>query len=466
MPIDARIPLQARTPEISLSPLMDALQFKQNRRGQEINQDIAVQNQDMARQKFAQSKMEWAKKKHVKDLFDSSVEIGPNGQKKPNIDKFVQLLLDNGHNAEAMKVGRQNEKNKAEESKQRIDKVNSENTARRNVLRSIQYKSEALDDDRERAIHIKNGYKALGLPTENIGDTVSPAKYQQMLSSYDYLDAPQQQFADTKLQKFPGKDGFMRTFDPSSGTAGFALDAEGKKVPVQESFTIKETPQGFVQVPTKQRVTEKPSVIPGMTPATKKKRELEEKRVDLAIKQADVNLKKATTLAKQGGQFKGTQYDAAGFGIRMKEVEDGFETLFNTPGFDPTSLTFSMMKRGPEVLKSGPLKSYLQYQRNFINATLREESGAAIAQSEFDNAQAQYFPQVGDSPEILQQKKRNREIKQATYKAEAGGAWLETGSALANIRNNTLIPITNKPIGAKTFSKDDEALFKKYGITD
>lgn len=50
-----------------------------------------------------------------------------------------------------------------------------------------------------------------------------------------------------------------------------------------------------------------------------------------------------------------------------------------------------------------------QAKRDFINATLRKESGAAIGQSEFDNAERQYFPQIGDSPEVIAQKAANRE---------------------------------------------------------
>lgn len=50
-----------------------------------------------------------------------------------------------------------------------------------------------------------------------------------------------------------------------------------------------------------------------------------------------------------------------------------------------------------------------QAQRDFINAVLRRESGAVINDSEFDNARKQYFPQPGDSPEVIQQKARNRE---------------------------------------------------------
>lgn len=51
-----------------------------------------------------------------------------------------------------------------------------------------------------------------------------------------------------------------------------------------------------------------------------------------------------------------------------------------------------------------------QARRDFVNATLRRESGAAISQSEFENANKQYFPQPGDSPEVIKQKARNRQI--------------------------------------------------------
>lgn len=49
-----------------------------------------------------------------------------------------------------------------------------------------------------------------------------------------------------------------------------------------------------------------------------------------------------------------------------------------------------------------------QAQRDFINAVLRRESGAAISPQEFENAALQYFPQPGDDPETIQQKLANQ----------------------------------------------------------
>jgi hypothetical protein len=61
-----------------------------------------------------------------------------------------------------------------------------------------------------------------------------------------------------------------------------------------------------------------------------------------------------------------------------------------------------------------------QAQRDFINAALRRESGAAISAGEFDNARKQYFPQIGDSPEVLAQKQANRALAiRGIYEASA-----------------------------------------------
>ena len=65
----------------------------------------------------------------------------------------------------------------------------------------------------------------------------------------------------------------------------------------------------------------------------------------------------------------------------------------------------------PYMFKSDEYKQIEQAQRDFINATLRRESGATIQPSEFENAQLQYFPQPGDTPEVVKQKQRNREMQ-------------------------------------------------------
>lgn len=65
-------------------------------------------------------------------------------------------------------------------------------------------------------------------------------------------------------------------------------------------------------------------------------------------------------------------------------------------------------------------QQYDQARRDFINAQLRRESGAVISPEEFDNANKQYFPQPGDKPEVLEQKRKNRQTVINAMTRDAG----------------------------------------------
>ena len=61
-----------------------------------------------------------------------------------------------------------------------------------------------------------------------------------------------------------------------------------------------------------------------------------------------------------------------------------------------------------------------QAQRDFVNAILRQESGAVISDAEFENARKQYFPAPGDSKETVEQKRRNRKLAVDGFKRMSG----------------------------------------------
>lgn len=69
---------------------------------------------------------------------------------------------------------------------------------------------------------------------------------------------------------------------------------------------------------------------------------------------------------------------------------------------------------------SGGAQQADQAQRDFVNATLRRESGAAISASEFVSARQQYFPQPGDLPAVVKQKADNRKTAIEGIRAAAG----------------------------------------------
>ncbi|PHX98303.1 MAG: hypothetical protein CK529_13700 [Rhodospirillaceae bacterium] len=73
-------------------------------------------------------------------------------------------------------------------------------------------------------------------------------------------------------------------------------------------------------------------------------------------------------------------------------------------------------------LTSSNFQQATQAQSDFINAVLRRESGAVISDSEFASAAKQYFPQPGDNPAVLEQKRKNRETTLLGFEREAGPA--------------------------------------------
>lgn len=115
---------------------------------------------------------------------------------------------------------------------------------------------------------------------------------------------------------------------------------------------------------------------------------------------------------KSGGKpLNDTQSKSLLFGSRMAEANSTMDQLAESGVF--TSVPGSRGKyAGPGInlLQGADQQRLDQAKRDFLNAVLRRESGAVIADSEFDNGDKQYFPQIGDSKEVIAQKKRNREI--------------------------------------------------------
>ena len=51
---------------------------------------------------------------------------------------------------------------------------------------------------------------------------------------------------------------------------------------------------------------------------------------------------------------------------------------------------------------------------------MRKESGAAIAASEFANEEKKYFPQIGDSKKVIEQKQKARDLAIKALEVQAG----------------------------------------------
>lgn len=130
-----------------------------------------------------------------------------------------------------------------------------------------------------------------------------------------------------------------------------------------------------------------------------------------------------------------SQSKAAGFLSRATRAHEILNTLADegdlVPGSIKTSVEGFPLVGGPLGTAVNALPGFLggpsgaqqrveQAQRDFVNAVLRPESGATIQKDEFDNARKQYFPQRGDTDEVIAQKKAAREAELETLKIMAG----------------------------------------------
>ncbi len=109
-----------------------------------------------------------------------------------------------------------------------------------------------------------------------------------------------------------------------------------------------------------------------------------------------------------GGPMRESEAKANIYASRMEASNN---VLQNLEG-QGTDLPNKLMSGVPVVGNYGLTPEYRQYeqaQRDFLNATLRQESGAVISPEEFENGKRQYFPQPGDDPDTIAQKARNRE---------------------------------------------------------
>jgi hypothetical protein len=158
-------------------------------------------------------------------------------------------------------------------------------------------------------------------------------------------------------------------------------------------------------------------------------------RANTAATQAGENARAGATLtetarhnqATEGGKapLNEGQAKALGFGSRMQEADKLLGNLASKGATTP-----GLIKQGVESIPGvgtalgmgvnslptflgGPndnQQSVEQAQRDFVNAILRRESGAAISPAEFDNARKQYFTQPGDAEQVIAQKARNRAL--------------------------------------------------------
>lgn len=444
MPLDTNIALQARP--IQFDNPMD-LQAK----GLTLRQ-LALQGQ--------QAEREVADQKTLADLYRSN--IGPDGS--VNHAGVIQGMANSGLGAKIpayQKSVADAQKSQADVAQTKMQTAGMDFDQHKKkldliggTLSSLVSKPDLTHDD---VIAALSGLVNAGVATPEEGAKAArslpgrPEQLRQFLIQKGLETMEASKRLELMLPKYDEQDtgGAINqgTVDPMTGvrtagpsvqktvTPGEQLSAETMRRLAQQGVTYQQDVNGnIVAVPTK---------APAGAP----------------VQAAPVTDPSGAPLQGQRTTLNDSQSKALLFGSRMRAANKRMDELA-AGGTKIPSVTKSAAESVPLVggalgaaanaMVATPRQQQLeQAQRDFVNATLRRESGAAISPTEFDSARKQYFPQVGDSPEVIAQKKANRELA-------VRGMMVEVPAAQRNSIDADTQPAADVP-------PDIAAILKKHG---
>ena len=118
------------------------------------------------------------------------------------------------------------------------------------------------------------------------------------------------------------------------------------------------------------------------------------------------------------------QARSTGFAKRMVEAAQIIDPMDFTdaakPGVLESVLGPKIGQTGANLMRGNDRQLYRQAQENWVRANLRKESGAVIGTEEMAKEIENYFPQIGDGPAVIEQKRRSREAAMQGMITSAG----------------------------------------------
>ena len=118
----------------------------------------------------------------------------------------------------------------------------------------------------------------------------------------------------------------------------------------------------------------------------------------------------------------GDQAQAAGFASRMRAAEPILDKIAGQ-GVDSSSFWGGLKAKipGGNYMQDPQYQQYMQAAQDWVRAKLRKESGAVIGPQEMAHEIATYFPQPGDDPKVIADKRAARELDKLFRRVAAEG---------------------------------------------
>lgn len=136
------------------------------------------------------------------------------------------------------------------------------------------------------------------------------------------------------------------------------------------------------------------------------------------------------------------QRSAAAFANRMVQAGETLRQLEES-GYEMDTTQESVLRAlpGGNYLLSPEAQQRRQAEEDWVRAKLRLESGAAIGVDEMENEIKTYFPQAGDSPEVIQQKARARKTAEENLVQQSAGAFENMFGAYAQMTDEQFLSL-------------------------
>jgi hypothetical protein len=112
---------------------------------------------------------------------------------------------------------------------------------------------------------------------------------------------------------------------------------------------------------------------------------------------------------------------AYGYYKRMDDAAKVLATMDDSMS-KKTTLGQAYQNKAPNFMQSEEGQIFNQAKKQFTEAYLRRDSGAAISNGEYVQVDREYFPQPGDTPKTLERKQQARKVAIDAIQMEAGRA--------------------------------------------
>lgn len=170
------------------------------------------------------------------------------------------------------------------------------------------------------------------------------------------------------------------------------------------------------QLPAQQAAPQFPGVVQGRPKPPPAPDPVQDRRDEIGLNRDEIGLQKDRIALEKlqaetaAGELSSKLGKEAGFYLRARSAGEAFNTLNVGPESQRRAAAGSVLPENwinqftPEERQKAET-----FMEDFIAASLRYESGAAIGQDEFDRQARIYFPQPGDSQGTLEAKRKLRE---------------------------------------------------------